>query len=174
MEYEAEMSFSNAPDRNSVRMRVVEKFSKERAGKGKGELASRYTYYVERLTDGRRVYLCRPAALHNGFDFVVCVEGVNFNFNGRKRCNPKHEDILADLCAKKAENPREYLKLLHLIEEVYKCKNVGFSTGNLLQFRAGYSGDLILAVLKWLFIEQDIRYWNYSGRDMLWKAIQDI
>lgn len=169
-----EMSFSNAPNRNSVRMRVVEELSKEKAGAGKGELASRYTYYVECLADGRRVYLRRPAALHNGFDFVVCVENINFNPNGRRRCNPTHQDILEDLRSKKAENPREYLKLLHLIEAIYKCKDIDFSTGNLLQFRAGYSSDLILAVLKWLFIEQDIRYWNYSGRDMLWKAIQDI
>ena len=27
--------------------------------------------------------------------------------------------------------------------------------------------DLIVGSLKWLFIEQDIRYRNYSGRDIL-------
>lgn len=31
-----------------------------------------------------------------------------------------------------------------------------------------------IKTLKWLFIEQDIRYWNYSGRDMLWKGIHNI
>ena len=25
--------------------------------------------------------------------------------------------------------------------------------------------------IKWLFIEQDIRYWNYSGRNMTWSII---
>ena len=31
----------------------------------------------------------------------------------------------------------------------------------------GFSLEVVLKVLKWLWIEQDIRYWNYSGRQML-------
>jgi len=34
----------------------------------------------------------------------------------------------------------------------------------------GYPIDLILGVVKWLFIEQDVRYWNYSGRAMLFSG----
>jgi hypothetical protein len=30
---------------------------------------------------------------------------------------------------------------------------------------------MIIKTIKWLFIEQDIRYWNYSGRDMLWSGV---
>lgn len=29
----------------------------------------------------------------------------------------------------------------------------------------------ILKAIKWLFIEQDIRYWNYSGRNMTWGIV---
>jgi hypothetical protein len=29
----------------------------------------------------------------------------------------------------------------------------------------------ILKAIKWLFIEQDIRYWNYSGRNMTWGLV---
>jgi hypothetical protein len=43
-----------------------------------------------------------------------------------------------------------------------------------INFKSGFPCDLILAVLKWLFIEQDIRYWNYSGREMLWNSILGI
>ena len=41
-------------------------------------------------------------------------------------------------------------------------------------FKSGFPYDLIIKTLKWLFIEQDIRYWNYSGHDMLWKGIYNI
>ena len=55
--------FSNEGTRNEVRMRVVQKFSEETPGTGRGEEASGYTYYVEKLKNGDRVYLQRPANL---------------------------------------------------------------------------------------------------------------
>jgi hypothetical protein len=72
-EYNTACNFSNLGTPNEVRMRVVEKFSQEAKGRGKQNLASRYTYYVETLSEGNRIYLRRPAFLHNGFDFLVCV-----------------------------------------------------------------------------------------------------
>lgn len=59
-------------------------------------------YYVEKLKDGNRVYLKRPANLHNGFDFLVCVENTNYATQGNRYRNyPKHEDIAKDLKNKK-------------------------------------------------------------------------
>ena len=171
-EYVVEHFFSNEPDRNTVRMRVVHKFSEEPPGLGKDALASRFKYYVEELNQGRRVYLRRPANLHNGFDFVVHVEGVNFNREGgRAKSNPAHEDIIVDLAAKKAENQELYGRLFQLLERVYNCENVDLAEANELEFASGYPSDLIIATAKWLFIEQDIRYWNYSGREMFWNGI---
>lgn len=72
--HEITYNFSNSGTRNEVRMRVVEKLAEEEPGIGSGNLASKYIYYVEQLSDGNRVYLQRPANLHNGFDFLVCVE----------------------------------------------------------------------------------------------------
>lgn len=160
-------------DRNKVRMKVVNELSKEEPGQGKEELASRYTYYVETLNDGNRIYLRRPANLHNGFDFVVGVENINFNPNGRKRSYPKHDDIINDLKNKKAESLKQYKHLFSILENVYKCESLSDDYTDLI-FKIGYSPELIIKTLKWLFIEQDIRYWNYSGRDMLWKAIRNI
>ena len=160
-------------DRNKVRMAVVNELSKEEPGKGKDELASRYTYYVETLSDGNRVYLRRPAYLHNGFDFVVCVENYNFNSSGRIRNFPKHDDIIDDLNLKKAESELQYEKLFAVLESVYNCKEI-HQEEMMLDFSSGLSSELIIKTLKWLFIEQDIRYWNYSGRDMLWNGIKDI
>lgn len=103
-EFAIDYKLSVYGERNKVRMAVVNEFSKEKPGKGKDELASRYTYYVETLSDGNRVFLRRPAFLHNGFDFVICVENFDFSTMGRKRNYPRHEDIIEDLKFKKAED----------------------------------------------------------------------
>lgn len=175
-EYVVEHFFSNAPDRNTVRMRVVNRFSEEPPGTGRGRDASRFTYYVETVNDGRRVYLRRPANLHNGFDFAVHVERTNFNRSGtgRARSRPSHDDIITDLRAKKATSPIMYQSLFQLLERIYNCEDIDFALGNDLIFNIGYPCDLILASVKWLLIEQDIRYWNYSGRDMFWSEIQGV
>ena len=160
-------------DRNKVRMKVVNELSKEEPGQGKDNLASRYTYYVETLNDGNRIYLRRPANLHNGFDFVVGVENINFNPNGRRRSYPKHDDIIIDLTEKKKKSSEKYKRLYSVLIKVYKCESIDDSEMKLI-FKTGFSTELIIKTLKWLFIEQDIRYWNYSGRDMLWNAIKSI
>ena len=30
----------------------------------------------------------------------------------------------------------------------------------------------ILKLVKWLFLEQDVTYWNYSGRAMLYQSLK--
>lgn len=173
-EYKETLIINNVGSRNDIRMSVVYVFSKEHPGTGKNELASRYTYYVEQLEDGRRIYLRRPANLHNGFDFIVCVEGINFNPFGRCRNYPTHNDIIDDLNLKYKENPKEFYNLLSILNSVYKCSPLPDITIPKNTFSNGLSCELIIKVLKWLFIEQDIRYWNYSGRDMLWNSIVSI
>ncbi len=172
-EYTVNYELKVYDDRNNVRMAIVDELSKEIPGKGKRELASRYTYYVETLQNGKRIYLRRPANLHNGFDFRVCVEDINFNPDGKKRNYPKHDEIIEDLKNKKAENQKLYNDLYKIIEKTYLCKKIVFKEIN-ISFRSGYSVELIVKILKWLFIEQDIRYWNYSGREMLWEKINGI
>ena len=88
--------FSNEGSRNEVRLRVVNQFSTEQSGSTTE--TERYTYYVETLSDGNRVYLRRPANLHYGFDFLVCVENMNYSLPGQRRRNyPKHDDFGSDL-----------------------------------------------------------------------------
>lgn len=172
--YEVDLRIDNIGSRNDIRMKVVNIFSKEEPGKGKNELASKYTYYVETLNNNRQIYLRRPAFLHNGFDFVVCVEGINFNPSGRRRDYPTHDDILDDLDAKHLENPTTYSVLYEILKKTYYCECIDFSILDSLHFESGFPCDLLVKTLKWLFIEQDIRYWNYSGRDMLWNRIYSI
>lgn len=172
--YELDLHIDNIGSRNEIRMKVVNELAKEVPGKGKNKLSSKYTYYVETLNDNRRIYLRRPAFLYNGFDFVVCVEDINFNPLGRRRNCPTHQDILNDLNGKYFEDPKKYEILFSALSATYSCTYVDFEPIDSLYFESGFPCDLLIKTLKWLFIEQDIRYWNYSGRDMLWKYIYDI
>ena len=173
-EYCKSQFFSNEGTRNDVRMRVVNEFANEKSGQGKDAAASRYTYYVETLADGRRVYLRRPAFMYGGFDFVVKVENSNFAApNQRARNAPSHQDIISDLEMKRSSNPAEYARLYALIQKVYACHDVSDDELQSPIFSAGFSTEAIVKILKWLFIEQDIRYWSYSGREMLWSGIPE-
>ena len=166
--------FSNEGTRNEVRMRVVERLALETPGTGSGDNASKYIYYVEQLSSGDRVYIQRPANLHNGFDFLVCVENTNYAPEGmRRRNSPKHDDFGADLENKKAENPEMYRLLYDLLVRVYECQDVSDEEMAAIRFESGFPVDHIIKTIKWLFIEQDIRYWNYSGRNMTWGIVPE-
>lgn len=170
-DYELTVNFSNEGTRNEVRKRVLEKFLEEEPGKGKGDDATHYTYYVEKLKGGKRVFLTRPGFLNKQFDFVINVEGINFGNKKTARTNPTHDDIFTDLENKKNKAPASYAKLYALIKQLYKCKEVDKSEYEDLNFSIGYPADLLLMVIKWYFIEQDIAYWNYSGRAMFMSGV---
>ena len=164
--------FSNSGSRNEVRMRVVNALASEESGTGRGEDASKYIYFVETLRSGDRIYLQRPAKLHNGFDFLVCIENANYALPGQPSRNfPKHEDLGADLQAKKEENEGMYSRLYNLLRRVFECEDVSDEEMEAIYFNTGLPVDHILKAIKWLFIEQDIRYWNYSGRNMTWGIV---
>jgi len=166
--------FSNEGTRNEVRMRVIDKLAMEEPGIGSGDDASKYIYFVEQLKSGDRVYLQRPANLHNGFDFLVCVENINYAAPGQRRRNyPKHEDLGNDLQLKKEENPLMYDRLYDLLKKVFDCHDVLDEEMEGIEFSVGLPVDHIIKTIKWLFIEQDIRYWNYSGRNMTWGVVPD-
>jgi hypothetical protein len=170
-----EFSDEQENNRNNLRKLVIDEFIKERAGQGNKEKTSKYKYYVEELSSGNRVYLTRPVPLNKGFDFIIHVENHKFL---NKKDNPRHDDIGDDLRLKKTKNPQAYKKLLLAMQEVFECrdpddiyhkyqKELGVANW-------GLSSELILKVVKWFFIEQDIRYWNWSGRNMFMQGITDI
>jgi len=172
MDKELSVSISNSPSRKEVRKRVVGMFLEEEPGKGTGDQASRYTYFVEDLKDGRRIFLQRPARNKLGFDFLICVEDTHFNKEGeRKRNYPKHDELISDLKLKKEEDNLKYSKLFKIIQKIYKCEPIEEESYQELFAFSGYPVDFVLGIYKWFFIEQDIRYWNYSGRDMLFSGV---
>lgn len=165
----------SSTNRIDIRKDLIMDFLQEQAGTGSGVNTSIYHYNVETLQNGARVYLKRPARLNKGFDFEVNIE--NMYFGSRRRTTmPSHKDIYNDLSAKKAENPQMFVQVKSIVDDLYNCRNVSDETmiALSLSFQSGYSLEAILKAIKWLFIEQDITYWNWSGRNMLYTHLSTI
>lgn len=169
-DFEIEWSLT-ANSREKLRNEVVNKFLSEPCGYWKNGIkhVTRFKYFVEKLEDGRRIFLLRPTFLNKGIDFQVWVE----KFNGVKDQRPIHKSIFQDLKLKKKENPQGFPRVIQLIDDVWNCKE----PDSILEkkdkdaFHEGLPLEMLLKILKWLFIEQDITYWNYDGRTMLRMAI---
>ena len=84
---------------------------------------------------------------------------------------PAHHNILDDLREKKLSNPSEYKKLKIEIDNIF---NVRPYTHKNIKFKSGLPVEVLLNLIKWLFIEQDVTYWNFSGRNMLMEGINNI
>jgi hypothetical protein len=162
--------------RKALRDALIQEFLKEDGGYIKDgiKFVQAYRYYVESLKNGKRVYLQRPAHLNKGMDFQVCVEGLLKYKNGKDK-PPSHSDVIEDLKLKKSQNLKEFKQLKEFIDKVWNCEepNDILKTNN-LSFTNGFSVEEILKILKWLFIEQDMTYWSFDGRDMLKRGIDEI
>ena len=184
-----ELSFTiEAYSREDYRRLLADLFLNEKPGR-EGE-SSQYIYYVEEDNEGHRIYLKRPTNLNKGFDFEVRVENVMFlhvskssivsiansfpNPKISKSNRPSHDNIIEDLMLKKKENPFLFNKLRQYLEKIYICKEVSYGDLGVYGFKSGYPVDLIFKCIKWLFIEQDITYWNWSGRAMFYKSLSAI
>jgi hypothetical protein len=157
--------------RAELRRVIVNAFLDEKKGywKKKTQVVTRYKYFVEKLNGGNRIYLLRPTFLNKGIDFQVWVE----KFDGEKDKRPSHRTIIEDVKEKLKESPTQKKALIAAIERVWNCEDPDKVLSETpLKFKKGLSAELILKALKWLFIEQDVTYWNYDGRMMLWRGIQ--
>lgn len=165
-------------NRKDIRNELVNLFLKEEPGNGSGEFSSRYKYIVETI-DNYNIYLQRPAPLNKGFDFIVNIENLYFNFNdSRKHRNPSHNDIIDILTLYNQNYTNYYDTLKGIIYKIYNCENIDIVklTNNFPKININNEEipiGIILASIKWLFIEQDITYWNFSGRQMLFNALID-
>lgn len=165
-------------NRTEIRKEIINLFLDEKPGTGKKHLTSRYKYITKNVGK-HEIYLSRPAQFNNGFDFTLNVSGINFN-NGyyndkgklkRATNRPSHGHILDDLKIKKKENPSLYKDLFIEIINIYNCQE---PTNTVFNFSSGYKSEIILECIKWLFIEQDVTYWNYSARAMFFNSIKKI
>ena len=170
---EIELYNFNFLSRKEFRDNLILEFLKEKPGTGKKELSSKYKYYVESLKNGKRIYLSRPTNLNKGMDFTVHFEKTEFRKKGAYKDRPKHQEIIEDLIQKKLENSYEYEKVSKVLSKLYNCEFVNEEEYSNIYFEMGIEIEGILKIIKWLFLEQDVTYWNYSGRAMLYQSLKD-
>ena len=119
--------------------------------------------------------LMKSSNLHNSINTIIAIIlYMIFIFMSIHIFNKAYNKFLEDLREKYNEDPKKYESLYVALNAIYSCSYVDIDYLNSISFKSGFPCDLIIKTLKWLFIEQDIRYWNYSGRDMLWKGIHNI
>lgn len=177
--------------RKILRDQVIELFLKEPHGRGTGEEASRWVYKVENSIDNRFIYLKRPALLNKGVDFEVhASEKVFFVPTDLKPSRiytrPKHKSLCFPINAIRSEHKKEYDVLVQLLQLIYFCKDYSdFVNKNksMLEKNISYNHNeseyieidylTIAQTIKWLFIEQDVTYWNWSGRAKYWKCLSE-
>lgn len=161
-------------NRSQKRKALISCFLNEEAGNGRGDDSSRYQYNVEAYGN-YGIYLRRPTQLNKGFDFTVNVEGMYFKKN-RRYSNPSHQDIFDALTYCLNTYPDEYAAVRNAIIDIYNCKDTDLS--QIQAYFIDYDGtehpiQIILLAIKWLFMEQDCAYWNYSGRRMLFEGLSE-
>ncbi len=135
----------------------------------------KFRYPVENLSTGEQLFIFRPAGL-NKWNFDFKVEVLEEFGLGRGT----HDEIKSDFRNKKQENPQKINDLLEALTTLYNCSENDID--RLLKnypdlqksFQTGAKVDVLLKVAKWMFIMEDIVYWNYKGRAMLYNAITEV
>ena len=129
----------------------------------------KYRYFAERFADGGRLYLERPGRLNKGCDFVVHLENSFVFKNGNDR-PPSHKDLLADLAKKKARlSPKRWRELLSVIRAEHAFAPAAVPAAKTPEGELDFAR--LAALCRWFFLEQDLTYWNLTGRNMLWGEI---
>jgi len=155
--------------RHRIVKKVVNTFIKtEHKKKGKG---IKFRYPVEYLPKGEVLYIARPGHKKN-FDFKVVV-APNHGFG-----EGRHKEIAMDLRRKRKKKPRKFTELMAIITQIYNCTENDVDA--LLKkhrrlensFRTGGPVEILLKVLKWLFIMEDIVYWDNEGRAFLFNFLR--
>lgn len=160
-----------ASSKADIREKVVKNFLKEAAGTEKE--TSRYEYNVEKYED-YKIVLKRPGVFKKGFDFTVNIRGMYFK-KRRRYENPSFEDITTALKYAKRKFPQEYDFVKVEINNIFNVEEYDLSKVREVYFK-DYENNAhpiatILLAIKWLFISEDISYWNWSGRSMFMKEL---
>jgi hypothetical protein len=156
--------------RQDIVKKVVNTFiDSEHSKKGRGV---RFRYPVEDLPNGQ-LFIVRPGRKKD-FDFKVEVTP------GMRLGTGSHAEIEQDLRNKKQGNPKRFEDLLHAIDTIHSCSESDVDIimrrylGLKASFKTGAPVDVLLKVIKWMFIMEDIYYWDYQGRDMLYNHLKTI
>lgn len=162
-----------ATSRADIRKKVVTEFLNENAGDKNH--TSRYEYNVEEY-ESYKIILKRPGRFKKGFDFTVNIRGVFFKKNKRYE-NPSFGDIVNILKYVKSNKSFDFNLVKNEINNIFNVDEYNLNNVQNISFK-DFEGKehpvaIILLAIKWLFISEDIAYWNWSGRNMFMGKLQE-
>jgi len=156
-------------NRKVIRNNIVDLFKEEKAGSGTGNNSTRTIYCVEKISD-EIIFLKRPAVLNNGFDFEIHTK--TKQFGSRIKTMPRHKDIIELLKQLKVDDLKIFQKTKEIINEIYHCNEENICT---IKYKINnIEIETILKLIKWLFLEQDVTYWHFSGRKMFYDGLANV
>jgi hypothetical protein len=165
------ITIREALPRHLIVKKVVNTFIRtEHKKKGK---SIRFRYPVEVLPKGEMLYIVRPGHKKN-FDFKVEVVSDHGFGEG------SHKEIAMDMRRERKKRPQKFTELMARITQIYNCTENDVDA--LLKkhrriensFRIGGPVEILLKVLKWLFIMEDIVYWDNEGRAFLFNFLRYV
>jgi len=166
-----EIGIKGSIARHEIVRNVVSTFiSTEYNKKRKGII---FRYPVEDLKNKQQLFIIRPGHKKN-FDFKVEVIKKMGLGEG------SHKEIASDLRKKRQENQEKMDSLLEAISEVYHCSENDVNSvlekyPNLKkEFQKGADVEVLLKIIKWLFIMEDIVYWDNEGRAFLYNFLRYV
>ncbi|WP_424008075.1 hypothetical protein [Haloferax denitrificans] len=131
-------------------------------------------YNLDKLSDGTPVFMIRPAWVNMGYDFKVCVQG----WDDSAHPAPSHPEIYSDLYWKREHDDSDSFEAIcNAVLDIYDGESADVVLNryrNEFNFTVGRRPEALLKPLPWLFIEQDIRYWNFSGRDKTVELVKKL
>jgi hypothetical protein len=132
-----------------------------------------YAYRVEQMTDGSAIYLVRPT-FKRGLDYLLLLADSRGSVIA-----PKFDDLENDLREKKLRFPELYQRLHSALMQVHAGKDPDRVLAGLKDDLSAFSSggmpiETLLKVAKWLFIDEDVKYWGQRGRDEWRDSLQQL
>ena len=149
--------------RHQIVRKVVNAFIKtEYNKKGKGVV---FNYPVENMGTEKAIYIARPGHKKN-FDFKVIVTKKHMIGEG------SHAEIVKGVRRLRFWNRKKFDLFWESLGKIYRCEES--DVDKILKRRHKYLPTKyidLLKIIKWMFIMEDIIYWDNEGRAFLYNAL---
>jgi hypothetical protein len=133
----------------------------EKKGKGIG-----FRYPVENVGERNGIFIARPGHKKN-FDFKVEVA------KAHKVGEGSHEEVIEEVRKLRYQTPKVFKAFWTALTAVYKGEEANVEAAvKLIAVSIPKKYIEIIKILKWMFIMEDILYWDNEGRAFLYNALQ--
>ncbi|ODS29950.1 MAG: hypothetical protein SCARUB_04945 [Candidatus Scalindua rubra] len=133
-------------------------------------------YEVEEMSDGRKIVITKPGGKFTfgqikREDFLVFI----FDTLNKSLWLISHKNIYDDLISKSEKDPKETLKIIDALENVYNGIDPEDVLSNTeIKNPIGEEPEALLKAYKWIWGQEDVNYPTGKGRDMSFESIYKL